>query len=89
MSTTLLSFKQAIGLITKADLVTFKDGTGDQAVCTFIGWDNEGDDDSAFRLEADGWDSLYLYKNQKFVRDGNTLKPPKTPLLIKLYKELK
>jgi hypothetical protein len=81
----LLSFNQAVIAVQNADLVVLHDRAGGRAIATYLGWENECDDESDFIVGAEGWDDVYIPHDQKIEREGNVLKIPGYCVYIHLY----
>ncbi len=86
----LLSFKQAVRALQGADVIVMQcRNTNDSALATFVGWENEGDENSAFVIGSEWWDDVHLEPGINTPRDGHVLSPSGHCVDLKLYKEKK
>lgn len=72
-----ITFEEALDAVTAADIVMLRNGRGSDFPATFIGWEDEGKDDSPYLLAAgDGEPSVSLVdaKGESIgVRNGHRL----------------
>jgi hypothetical protein len=86
---TLSSFKQAVKALQSSDLIIIQDkNSSDRVIATFVGWENEGDEESDYVIGAEGWDDVYIPHDQYTEREGNVLRPHGHCVVLELYKKM-
>ena len=86
----MLTFEDAIEMLQEADAVImyYYAEDGSRIVAEYVGYDNEGDEDSTFSVGAEGLDDLTLYPTKSYQMDhgGIAVAPGVVAIPVKYMK---
>jgi hypothetical protein len=85
---TKVPFDVAVEALRKADFVLIQDEDGNQAVATFVGFDEEGNEDSVFTIGSEElWDLDLLPSEDVTLTDDKTGFLIEDHLVMPVYKK--